>query len=108
MTPHIFKLGDKAFHPAHGVVEVCGVIGDPDSIIVPSINYVYTKHGRYSASDKFPTLLTLEEARIRYPERMPKEPREFWVNVGHCSCGCFNGPCTERAKHDCVEMGEVL
>jgi hypothetical protein len=105
MTPHIFKPGDQAFHPAHGVVRI-DKSASPTYCLFDGMR-TYTQEGRNSTDDKFPTLLTLEEARIKYPERMPKEPRSGYV-ARHYSCGCFNGPCTERAKHDCVEMREVL
>lgn len=78
----MFKVGDKVFDPALGI----GVLHSDDfncdwkyNARFDKIYRSYTKDFRTNPLDKFPSLMTLEEGKRRFPERFPKEPVEVKV-----------------------------
>lgn len=79
---HIFKVGEIVFYPAHGFARLV----DSNNTQLPFLisGTPFRKDGRRFADDKYPALLTLEQAKLlgyELPMRKKKKEITRWVNV---------------------------
>lgn len=74
-----FKAGDKVYHYRHGIVEVVEIRPEVPYPVKVSTYDTYTDCGRSRIGDKYPSIITLEEAEKRGFVRKIVRQKKFRV-----------------------------